>query len=1144
MQPSTAITRTLRGLSCSALALAALLASNSAQAATLYWDGTATGGTGWETAANWSTAVGATTPDPAAIPGSLDVAAFSINTITSTPQTVNLNADQSAAGLSFLSTNTSTTALLGGGTARTLTLGSSGLTIASGAGAVTLGDGTASNNVLINLAGGIAQTWANNSANAFTISDTAAAFTRSGGATLTFSTGVFSMSTTVLPNDVTTGIAMTAAGSGYTGTPTYTFGSGNATPGTVTLSSVNLASPSSIGGSGDITIGAVVSGGNSLTKVGAGTLNLTGVNTYSGATAVNGGKLLVNSPGSLASGSAVTVANNATFGGSGTINGTVTVNAGGTILLGASGATLTFANSTAPSYGANCTLKILASASTLDMISASASSGNSVANVDLVIDTTSLSGGVSTTIYSATGVNLTTFHSVSVIGNIGYTASLDYSTSGQIKLELTPPGPKLAITAVNGGANPAVVAAYSVTVQAQDGGGTPQNVSADTGVTLSLASGTAGSLGGTLTGIITNGTSDVTFPGVTNQVVENVTLMASTTSGPSLAPGAKSYTIVPATAATLTVTGFPNPAAAGHAGSVIVTVRDAYNNIATNYTGTVHLTSSDTAATLPGSHTFNAGNAGVYTFSGVTLNTAGAQSISATDNTLTGTQSGIAVVIAVPFTTPGTTTWTVPAGVTSVQLLVVGGGGAAGRGGAAGGGGAGGLKYYGTEAGAIASSYTVVPGTAYTVTVGAGGAYGGYNNGGNSSFDLVVATGGGAGGNNWAYGTLPGAAGGSGGGGGINGWGVEPGGAATPPGQGYAGGASTVVSAQLGAAGGGGGGAGALGSDSSFETGGNGGAGLAYSISGSSVTYAGGGGGAAFASAPYPVTLVQGQGGAGYLNAGGGGMAAYPSGVNAGTSGQNGIVIVSYTAASSTLDHFAIATISSPQTAGTAFAVATITAQDAANNTLASFTGTVDLSETGDGAGGTVTPALSGNFINGVLTGQSVSLSKAGTGVTLTATTTGGSETGTSAPFTVQSQFAAWIGGFSGVPSGQTGFNDDPNHDGIANGLAWILLGGVPMGDSNSSLPVASSSSGKLTLDFTCLKPGELGTATLEVQFSNDLGVGDSWHSAAVPGTSTTVGTVVFTITEYDATHNHVIAEIPQDASAGGKLFGRLAAAP
>ena len=77
-----------------------------------------------------------------------------------------------------------------------------------------------------------------------------------------------------------------------------------------------------------------------LVKIGTGTQTLTGVNTYSGTTTVNGGALLVNSPGSLPA-TAVTVNSSGTFGGSGTINGSVTVNAGGTISAGDGLGTLT-----------------------------------------------------------------------------------------------------------------------------------------------------------------------------------------------------------------------------------------------------------------------------------------------------------------------------------------------------------------------------------------------------------------------------------------------------------------------------------------------------------------------------------------------------------------------------------------------------------------------------------------------------------------------------------------------------------------------------------------------------------------------------------------------------------------------------------
>jgi uncharacterized delta-60 repeat protein len=100
------------------------------------------------------------------------------------------------------------------------------------------------------------------------------------------------------------------------------------------------------------------------------------------------------------------------------------------------------------------------------------------------------------------------------------------------------------------------------------------------------------------------------------------------------------------------------------------------------------------------------------------------------------------------------------------------------------------------------------------------------------------------------------------------------------------------------------------------------------------------------------------------------------------------------------LDHFAVTTPAT-QTAGTPFTV-TITAQDANNVTVPGFTGTVDLTETGDGTTGTVTPPTSGTFTGGVLSGQSITLTKAGAAVTLTvADHAGTGKTGVSDPFLV-----------------------------------------------------------------------------------------------------------------------------------------------
>jgi hypothetical protein len=245
------------------------------------------------------------------------------------------------------------------------------------------------------------------------------------------------------------------------------------------------------------------------------------------------------------------------------------------------------------------------------------------------------------------------------------------------------------------------------------------------------------------------------------------------------------------------------------------------------------------------------------------------------------------------------------------DYLVVAGGGGSGKD-YSGGGGAGGLRCTVTATGGggvleLPASFT--NGTAYTITVGAGGAGGNTipgNNGSNSSisgsgFTTITSTGGGYGA------TLTNSPGNGGSGGGAATTSASQNGGTGTANQGYAGGTGYGTTNFFRT--GGGGGAGAVGgngnSSNSIGISGNGGNGVATIISGTSTYYAGGGGGGGYT--PYAVaagtgglggggngTAVDaGIGTAGTANTGGG---AGGSGGNNGfgASGGSGIVIIRY----------------------------------------------------------------------------------------------------------------------------------------------------------------------------------------------------------------------------------------------------------
>jgi hypothetical protein len=110
-----------------------------------------------------------------------------------------------------------------------------------------------------------------------------------------------------------------------------------------------------------------------------------------------------------------------------------------------------------------------------------------------------------------------------------------------------------------------------------------------------------------------------------------------------------SVTVIPGAASTLSVAA-PASAPSGAGVSVAITARDAYGNVVTGYTGTVHLTSDDASASLPGDYTFVGGDGGVHTVPNVILRSPGSRSVTATDTAapaITGTSGTIVVGVYV-----------------------------------------------------------------------------------------------------------------------------------------------------------------------------------------------------------------------------------------------------------------------------------------------------------------------------------------------------------------------------------------------------------------------------------------------------------------------------------------------------------------
>jgi hypothetical protein len=139
-----------------------------------------------------------------------------------------------------------------------------------------------------------------------------------------------------------------------------------------------------------------------------------------------------------------------------------------------------------------------------------------------------------------------------------------------------------------------------------------------------------------------------TFTGGVTLVTAGLQTVSGADTADGSVKGSASVNVTAAAASALALSA-PGSSVAGSALGLKLTALDPFGNTATGYTGTVSFTTTDTAsgASVPGNYTFVAGDDGVHTFTGgVTLVTAGPQTVTATDTVASSLTSSSSILVS------------------------------------------------------------------------------------------------------------------------------------------------------------------------------------------------------------------------------------------------------------------------------------------------------------------------------------------------------------------------------------------------------------------------------------------------------------------------------------------------------------------